>query len=458
MTKEFDYHIELTDTGYKYFWDKTYELLIDGSAGSGKTKFACYKTIMYALTYKNAEIYVIRKTRPALKQTVWKEIMKILQEMGIRIKPHLDDLTIRFLDTGSLISFVQIDDERKIRSANLDMIYIEQVEELIKYEDFYKTDILFRLGRGPACQKHGAYPQMLCVAQPESPHHWVYKRFHQMEESVKQEYEMKLKESNRNGTPAPDYNELLNNMQNRRKAIKFHYLENKWLPKEQLETYERLKYENYNLWQRFAEGEWVTLDGKIYDNYKIVDEIPTCDFYTTGSDFGYTNPACTLLTGWRGKDLYIVDEVYVKNARDSEFAELSRKMLYDNRMLPEHLLTSVGDTQNPNGIESLKMEGFPINEDYKKPLIISSVNQVKELNIYIHKNCENTIKEIESYVYEKNKNGESEKPVKFNDHAMDALRYNVNNVLTDYRGSVLSDGGVSDWESIMVLGKNGEFL
>lgn len=447
---DYDYNIQLTKTGLKYFNDTTYELFIDGSAGSGKTKFACYKTIMYALTYPESDIFVIRETMPSIKHTVWKEILNILLNMGIRIKPHLADHYIRLLDNDSLIQFVSIDNDTKIRSANVDMIYIEQIEELTKYENFYKTDILFRLGRGRACQKHGAYPQIICVAQPESPYHWVYKRFYQIEEQVQEEYERKLKESQLNNTPAPVYDDLLSKLQNRRKHIKFHYTENKWLPPEQLETYEQLKYENYTLWQRFAEGEWVTLEGKVYDNYKIVDEIPTCDFYTTGSDFGYTNPACTLLTGWRGNNLYIVDEVYVKNARDSEFAELSRQMLYRNNMLPEHLLSSVGDTQNPNGLESLKIESFPINENYKKPLIISSVNQVKELNIYIHRRCNNTLKEIENYVYEKNKNGETEKPVKFNDHAMDALRYNVNNVLTSYRGSIV-DNGSSGWDSIVIL-------
>ena len=55
-------NVEMTPTQQRWINDRTRELLIEGSAGSGKTIFACYKVIFYALQYPNASIYIYRKT------------------------------------------------------------------------------------------------------------------------------------------------------------------------------------------------------------------------------------------------------------------------------------------------------------------------------------------------------------------------------------------------------------
>ena len=46
----------LTDKQYEHIEDMTRHLMIMGSAGSGKTIFACTKVILYALKYPNARI------------------------------------------------------------------------------------------------------------------------------------------------------------------------------------------------------------------------------------------------------------------------------------------------------------------------------------------------------------------------------------------------------------------
>lgn len=46
----------LTDKQYDYISDMTRHLMVMGSAGSGKTIFACTKVILYALEYPNARI------------------------------------------------------------------------------------------------------------------------------------------------------------------------------------------------------------------------------------------------------------------------------------------------------------------------------------------------------------------------------------------------------------------
>ena len=66
--------IEMTPTQQRWINDRTRELLIEGSAGSGKTIFACLKVIKYGLENKDASIYIYRKTLPSLKRTSLKEV------------------------------------------------------------------------------------------------------------------------------------------------------------------------------------------------------------------------------------------------------------------------------------------------------------------------------------------------------------------------------------------------
>ena len=66
-----DLDIPMTEPQRKWINEPAREFLVEGSAGSGKTKFACYKVVFYALQYREASIYVYRKTLPSLKRTAW---------------------------------------------------------------------------------------------------------------------------------------------------------------------------------------------------------------------------------------------------------------------------------------------------------------------------------------------------------------------------------------------------
>ncbi|HEY8541382.1 MAG TPA: terminase large subunit, partial [Pseudothermotoga sp.] len=82
------------------------------------------------------------------------------------------------------------------------------------------------------------------------------------------------------------------------------------------------------------------------------------------------------------------------------------------------------DSAEPARIEEIARAGFniyPAKKDVK-----DGIDFLKRKMIYLYKDCTNTIKEIQMYKWKENKNGEIlDEPVKFNDHAMDAMRYAV---------------------------------
>ena len=87
-----DIDVPMTDAQREWIGNRTREFLVEGSAGSGKTIFACYKVIFYALQFEEASIYVYRKTLPSLKKTAWKEIRNILYDIKIDENRKLYDI------------------------------------------------------------------------------------------------------------------------------------------------------------------------------------------------------------------------------------------------------------------------------------------------------------------------------------------------------------------------------
>ena len=162
----------LTDKQYEHIDDMTRHLMIMGSAGSGKTIFACTKVILYALEFPNARVGVFRQTLPSLRETAWREIVELLEKYGIEYKENKSNGLVT-LSNGSTISFTPVDDEKKLRSLNLDFVYIEQCEEITE-EAFIELDLRIR----NEVSKNN-WGQMLIVVQPSSKSHWLYRLFYQ---------------------------------------------------------------------------------------------------------------------------------------------------------------------------------------------------------------------------------------------------------------------------------------
>lgn len=420
--------IELTPTQQRYFNDNTRELLIEGSAGSGKTIFACYKVIKYGLENRDASIYIYRKTLPSLKRTSWKEIRNLLVKHGIPYEENKSEGKIVLSQTNSTLYFGALDESSKVRSINADMVYIEQAEEL-KDIEFY-IELMLRLGRGEASKKEDGYSQMLLVVQPESEEHWIYKRYHEFEDA-ETEYKREKQEVELHNRYHPDnlrdyrsYDEILGEIQKRRKTAHFHYKENLKLPKYQRDYYDNLKNEDYELWLRYSAGQWGKLTDVIYPNYDTVVVRENFDFFNFGVDFGYNNPSSFLLLGWYDNEVYVIDEVYEPKLLNNELIDKCTKMLKKYKLLPEMLETGFGDSAEPDRIEEFSQAGYPIDKSIKD--VTAKITTTKQTRIHIHPRCVNTIKEIKSYKYRKNKDGVTlDEPVKVNDHSMDALSYAV---------------------------------
>lgn len=163
-------------------------------------------------------------------------------------------------------------------------------------------------------------------------------------------------------------------------------------------------------------GEFAKLEGLVYPGFNtdhIIDpfEIPEDWDRKGGVDWGFNNPFVALKGAKDSDDvLYVYDEFYQSRVIEHE----------------QHLDEDICYFADPSGkyeIESLRAKGFQIESANNDVLPgIDKVNErINTGRLKVFKTCRNTIEEFELYQFQEGK----DRPIKENDHAMDALRYMV---------------------------------
>ena len=379
----------LTDKQAEHIEDMTRHLMIMGSAGSGKTLFASIKVILYALSYPNARIGVFRQTLPSLRETAWREIRELLEDYKIEFEENKSNGLIT-LSNGSTISFTPVDDDKKLRSLNLDFVYIEQAEEITE-EAFIELDLRIR---NEVSKKYGG--QMLVVVQPSNKSHWLYRLFYQEKAND------------------PTY-----------KKIHFSYLDNPFLPEDQIAVYEGLRETNYERYLTHTKGEWISSSKQIFtNNWDVGFDRRYFNHYVGGVDFGWNSPSCFLLCGVYDQEFYILGEVYKAEMTNSEFLEEISSLLASYELTFKDIDSVYADAADPEKIEVFCRNGlntYPSVKDVK-----AKINTTRETKIHIDESCVNLIREMPMYEWKRSKDGEIlDEPVKKNDHAIDSLCYAV---------------------------------
>ena len=402
----------LTDKQYEYINDMTRHLMVMGSAGSGKTIFASTKVILYALEHDNARIGVFRQTLPSLRETAWREIVELLDKYKIDYKENKSNGLVT-LSNGSTISFTPVDDEKKLRSLNLDMVYIEQCEEITE-EAFIELDLRIR---NEVAKMYGG--QMLIVVQPSNKSHWLYRLF----------YNEKAND--------PDY-----------KKVHFSYLDNPFLPEEQKKVYEGLRETNYDRYLTHTLGEWISSSKQIFtNNWDVGFDRTYFNYYVGGVDYGYNNPACFLLCGVYDDEFYVLGEVYKAEMTTSEFIEEIARLVSSFDLTFNDIESVYADSADPESIEVFCRHGLNTYGSVKN--VKAKIDTARETKIHIAPECVNLIREMPMYSWKRNKDGELlEEPVKRDDHSIDAICYAIYGV----RGELSPDKPAStfDYNSITV--------
>jgi phage terminase large subunit len=352
-----------------------------GGARSSKSYSIAQLLLLKLLNEKNKNMLILRKTLPSLRISTLKLFTGMLSEYGLyRYAVH--NKTARTIKLRScLMHYTGLDDPEKIKSTEWNYIWMEEANEFT-WEDFITLKT-----RLSARSDDGKLNQMYLSLNPSDESGWIKKR---LQDAVAEDCEFIYSSYKDNRFISEDYTKILTELKNVD------------------ETY----YKVYTL------GEWAVPKNVIYTNWEIADEPPhNYDEIIYGLDFGYNNPTCLLKLYIKDEEIYIEEMIYETKLTNSQLAEKMKKLkIKSNECI-------YADCAEPQRIKELS-EYFNIYEADKN--VNAGIDTLKSRKIKILRTAGNVLSEIKLYKWKEDRSGAIlDSPVKFNDHAMDAMRYAV---------------------------------
>ena len=349
--------------------------IIQGGTSAGKTFGIIPVLIDKAARNEGIEISVVAETIPHLRRGALKDFLKIMKWTGRFFEDRFNKSLLRYeFANGSVIEFFSADDSSKLRGARRDILYINECNN-VTFDSYNELAIRTR-------------KEVYLDFNP-SNEFWVHKE-------LKNE---------------PDSDFLI-----------LTYKDNEALDQsiiDQIEkNKEKAKTSSYwaNWWKVYGEGQLGMLEGVVFSNWKTIDTIPKeAKLLGIGLDFGYTNDPTAIIEIYNYNGQRIVNELAYQNGLlNSDIAKL----------LPKHVPV-YADSSEPKSIDEIKRFGITIKGVTKgKDSINYGIDVIQRNEYLVTANSQNLIKELRSYVWDTDKQGNRlNKPIDFNNHAIDAFRY-----------------------------------
>ena len=381
--------------------------MYSGAFRAGKTLLLVHAAIRACLENPGTEGMLVSQTHTTLRSVVMdlfeKELtlyQNKLREEGVDLKLATKiirsdgKMEIGFFN-GSRVLFRACDDERKLAGYTLDFFGID---EPVDVAEGVFTQLIGRIsGTGNLKNKFA-----LLTTNPGSELHWLYKYF----------YLMKLKRYDHVDTTTYD-NVLLPDYKNYIKS-KEQVWDKDWI-------------------RRYLNGNWGMFEGQIYKDFNpntMVGDFKDTPvaYHIAGIDWGLENPHCILDIGVTAdRRLIVLREHYGKKMTTSELAPLIAEWHKKSKFRKLYCDPSAADL-----IQQVYDKGLPIAysktgkiQGYANNDVDNGIAKMKSLLrnklILVDRSCTNLIMEMQAYRYKEG----TEKPIKENDHSVDAFRYGV---------------------------------
>lgn len=321
-------------------------------------------------------ISIVRKTLPSLKGSAYRDFMQILDNEGWYSEEYHNKSELTYNLFGNLVEFVSIDQPQKIRGRKRNVCFINEANELT-WEDFFQLNIR-------------TTDKMILDYNPSDEYHWIYDKLE----------------------PRDDADFFVTT-----------YKDNPFLEASLVEEIERLEQADKNYWRVYGLGQKGISQDTIYTHWRLCKELPNRGEQFFGCDFGYNNSTALVLCELFEGAIYVDEWLYQTKLTTQD-------LIYEFMAIGvRRSLEIFADCAEPKTIEEIHRAGYNIHPSDKD--VLEGIRKVRSMPLYFTDRSLNIIKEGKNYKWKVDKNGvRLDEPVKFNDHAMDAIRYAVFTKLT----------------------------
>lgn len=347
---------------------------VQGGSSASKTISILLYLIAKAQTDKQKTLTsIVSESIPHLKRGAMRDFKNIMQEHGYW-RDALWNATdsIYTFETGSQIEFFSTDNGDKLRGARRDRLFINEANN-VTFEAFEQLDIRTK--------------EFVYLDWNPSTEYWFYTEVKDKRDDVEH--------------------------------IILTYKDNEALDPQIVHALESRK-ERKNWWQVYGLGLLGEVEGRIYTNWQIIDDIPhEARLERYGLDFGYTNDPTAIVSVYYYNGGYILDEITYTHG-------LSNKQIVDIfKGITQSVI--IADSAEPKSIDEIRSYGLSVLPTKKgADSVRQGIQMVQFQKISVTKRSVNLIKEYRNYLWKVDNDGKILNiPEGGDDHLLDSVRYAI---------------------------------
>jgi phage terminase large subunit len=375
------------------------EIVLSGPAGSGKTYSCLWRLHLAALKYPGMRGIIVRKTLESLTASALVTFQnRVLGAGSFGVRPFggskLKPAGFQYPNRSEVL-IGGLDKPDKVMSQEYDLVYANEATDLT-LEDWENLTTRARYGVLP-------YQQVFGDCNPQGPGHWLYRRAQAgtttMLFSVHEDNPTLFDPVSGWTAAGTAYLSILDNLTGFRR--------------------DRLKC-----------GLWTAAEGAVYPAFSRQTHVRRvdCDGWATvlALDLGASNPTALLTIRHAGDRIHVEREQY----RPMDADEIQAAVLAEAAVTrPDYLVA------DPSG--KIVLDALRGRVRLRKGTndIVPGISRVSAAlaTLTVDPDCIHTIEEFETYRYPPGARADRDVPEKRNDHALDALRYAVMELVAPVR-------------------------
>lgn len=380
---------------------------IPGGTSASKTVSILLYLIAMAQSDKNATLTsIVSESFPHLRRGAMRDFLMIMKEHNYFKDERWNKTESTYLfETGSQIEFFSVDMPDKVRGARRERLFINEANN-IEYSAFEELEVRTK-------------EFVFLDWNPTNSFWW--------------------------------YEEVIDKRNDAEQLI-LTYKDNEALSPEIVASIEQRK-DRKGWWQVYGMGLLGEVEGKIYKDWQIVDEIPhEARLERKGIDFGYSNDPTSIVNVYYYNGGYILDEqCFMKGLSNKQIADI---------LLNGIQSLAIADSAEPKSIDEIRGYGVNITGAEKgKDSVAHGIQLVQDQRISVTKRSVNLIKEYRNYLWMTDKNGKVlNEPEHIWSHSMDAIRYAITSLI---KTGIIGKETEADYEKAAnkyIKGKENSYL